>query len=275
VLQLARERLAAQGFSFTVKMTERPGHATELAREAMGEGHGCIVALGGDGTVREVAMALLHTSAVMALLPCGTGNDFARALRIPSKPEAALEIVMRGRDARIDTGLANGACFINVAGFGFDVDVLDASEMFKKKGLGGKLAYWRGILYCLRKLKLRKTSITADGQTLQRNVMIMAAGNGTHFGGGMHITPRADPADGLLDVCIVHDIGKLKVLGMLPRLQAGTHLSSRSVTYLKAREITAVCEPPSRAQTDGEVLEHTPVVFRALPASLTVRVSER
>ncbi|MCL2695347.1 MAG: diacylglycerol kinase family lipid kinase [Clostridiales bacterium] len=273
-LELTKERLEKEGRSFVVKMSDYPGHAVELAREASGEGHGCIVALGGDGTVREVALPLAHSDAVLALVPCGTGNDFARALAIPSKPEAALEILTGGRDQRIDTGLANETAFINVSGFGFDVDVLDAAEMYKKKGLGGKLAYWRGILHSLGHLKLRRTEINADGQALTRNVMIMAAGNGTHFGGGMRITPQAEPADGLLDVCIVHDISKLRVLSMLPRLQKGTHITSKYVTYLKAREITAVCEPCSRAQVDGEVIEQTPVVFRVAPQSLTVRVAK-
>ena len=270
-LRQAEARLAGLGRSYVVKMTERPGHATELAREAAAEGHACLVALGGDGTVREAAMALLGSSVVLALIPCGTGNDFARALRIPAKTDDALDIVLGGADTKIDTGLANDSCFINVAGFGFDVDVLDAAEMYKSRGLGGKLAYWRGILHCLSKLKLRRTRIAADGQVLTHDVMIMAVGNGTHFGGGMHITPQADPGDGLLDVCIVHDIGKFRVLLMLPRLQKGTHLSSRFVTYLKAREITASCQPPSRAQTDGEVIEHTPIAFRVVPESLTMR----
>jgi len=273
-LEAAQRRLTQEGRSYTVAMSEYPGHATCLAREAAASGHGCIVAMGGDGTAREVAMALLHTEAIMALIPCGTGNDFARALRVPSKVEDALSILLHGRDTRVDTGLANGSCFINVAGFGFDTDVLDAAEMYKKKGAGAGLAYWRGILHCLRHMKLRKTQIIADGQALDRNVMILAAGNGTHFGGGMHITPGADPGDGLLDICIVHDIGKLAVLWMLPRLQAGTHLASRYVTYLKAREVTAVCEPPSRAQTDGEVIEHTPVTFKVAPGSLVVRIKE-
>ena len=272
-LARAKELLTGLGRSFVVKVSEYAGHATVLADEAVKEKHRCIVALGGDGTVREVAMGLLGSSSVMGLLPCGTGNDFARPLKIPANADRAVDVLLNGEDIGIDAGYANDEFFINVAGFGFDVDVLDATEFFKKKPLLSGSAYLLGLLRSLTRLQLRDTRIIVDGVEMRKNVLLIAAGNGTHFGGGMNITPSAKPHDGLLDICIVHDINRRTVLRVLSKLMQGTHISEKNiVTYLQAAQCTAISNPVARMETDGEVVGLTPVTFRAEPHALTLRV---
>lgn len=272
-LDQASALFAEKGHSIAVKLSEYAGHATELAKQAAREAHHVIVALGGDGTVREVAMGLLGSGAVMGFLPCGTGNDFARPLDMPTDVENAVDILIHGEDREMDAGYANDEFFINVAGFGFDVDALDATEFFKTKPLLSGSAYLWGLLRALTRLQLRDTKIIADGVEMEKKVLMIAAGNGTHFGGGMCITPQAVPHDGLLDICIVHDVTRRTVLRVLPKLMKGRHIEeTKFVTYFKAAKCTAISTPVARMETDGEVVGLTPVTFRAEPRALTMRV---
>ena len=192
----------------------------ELARAAAA-GHGRVIALGGDGTVREVAMGLAGCATPLALLPCGTGNDLARALRLPTDPEQALDVALHGAGARHGRRHGQRRDVFQRRRFGFDVDVLDETEYFKTRTKNGSLAYLRGLLAAVRKLRLRRTHITWEGGELDRDVLLIAAGNGTHFGGGMNVTPQADPFDGLLDICVIHDVSKLTLVTVLPRFLKG------------------------------------------------------
>ena len=234
-----------------------------------------MLALGGDGTVREVACGLIGSEVPLALIPCGTGNDLARALHIPTQADAARPIALGGQVRDMDAATANDMLYFNVAGFGFDVDVLDETEYFKTRCRNGSIAYLRGLFAAIKHLKSRKTQITwtdenGAEQQIERNVLLIAAGNGTHFGGGMNVTPKADPFDGLLDICVIHDVTKAALLRVLPLFLRGKHLGTRYVTYFRAREATAVCDPVSRIETDGEVMPGTPVTFHIQPGRIRV-----
>ncbi len=266
-----KELLAARGVDSEIRETQYPGHATALAKAAIAEGFDVIVAVGGDGTLRETALSVVHTDRVLGLLPCGTGNDYARALGIPTDAEAALDILLNGENKVVDAGMANDQVFFNIAGFGFDVDVLDYTEEFKPKCRNGETAYRLGLLKALFGLKLRKTTLTFPDGTMEKNVLMAAAGVGTHFGGGMNVLPESDMSDGLLDVCIAHDVTRLKLLKLFPRFNKGKHIGMPVITYKKTTEVTVVCDPVSRIEVDGERMDGTPVTFRVLPGALTVR----
>ena len=256
------------GIPFTAAKSAYPGHAVELARQAVIAGHEKIIALGGDGTMREVAMAVYNTDATMGIIPCGTGNDMARPLGISTDPLRALDVVLHGERRLMDAAMANDELFFNVAGFGFDVDVLDYTELYKKKYKNGSIAYLRGLLRALTGMRNRKTKITWPGGSVEYDVLLLVAANGTHIGGGMMVAPDADPFDGLLDVGVVHDTTKLAVISLLPRFLRGKRISEKYVTYFRAAELTAECDPASRIQVDGEVMPGTPVTFRILPEAL-------
>ena len=260
-----------RGVDFEIRETQYPGHATELAKAAVDEGFDVIVAVGGDGTLRETALSVVHTDRVLGLLPCGTGNDYARPLGIPTDAEAALDILLNGETRTVDAGMANDQIFFNIAGFGFDVDVLDYTEEFKPKCKNGETAYRLGVLKAVFGLKLRKTTLTFPDGTIERNVLMAAAGVGTHFGGGMNVLPESDMSDGLLDVCIAHDVNRLRLLQLLPKFIKGKHLGLKCITYRKATEVSVVCDPVSRIEVDGERMDGTPVTFRILPGALKVR----
>ena len=260
-----------RGVDFEIRETQYPGHATELAKAAVDEGFDVIVAVGGDGTLRETALSVVHTDRVLGLLPCGTGNDYARPLGIPTDAEASLDILLNGETRTVDAGMANDQIFFNIAGFGFDVDVLDYTEEFKPKCRNGETAYRLGCLKAVLGLKLRRSTLTFPDGTIERNVLMAAAGVGTHFGGGMNVLPESDMSDGLLDVCIAHDVKRIGVLKLLPKFIKGKHLGLKCITYRKATEVSVVCDPVSRIEVDGERMDGTPVTFRILPGALKVR----
>lgn len=273
--QLVTDALAERGIPFSAKKSEYAGHATELAKEAIADGVKKIVVLGGDGTIREVASAAMNTDVHLGIVSCGTGNDIIRPLQIPKDPIAALDIALGGEARHMDAAMANDLLFFNVAGFGFDVDVLRYVDIYKRRMKNGSLAYMRGLLTALLHLNSRKTTITWPGGSMEANVLIIAAGNGTHFGGGMMVTPKADPFDGLLDICVINSVSKLNAYMILPKFLKGEHLKTKHVTYFKTTELTAVCEPASLLDVDGDILPGTPVTFKILPQSLWVIVPQR
>ena len=270
-----RTALEARGVDFVLRETQHPGHATALAKEAVEQGFDVIVSVGGDGTLRETALSVIHTGRVLGLLPCGTGNDYARAVKIPTELEPALDILLNGQNKVVDAGQANEQIFFNIAGFGFDVDVLDYTEQFKPKCKKGETAYRLGCLKAVLGLKLRRTTITFPDGTSERNVLLAAAGVGTHFGGGMNVLPESDVSDGLLDVCIAHDVTRLRLLKLLPKFIKGKHVGLPVITYRKATEVTFSCDPVSRIEVDGERMDGTPVTFKVLPGAIILRAPQR
>ena len=270
VFSIMEALLKEKGLAYSVSVTEHPGHARMLAQEASSAGHSCIIAVGGDGTAREVAEALVHTDTPMSVLPCGTGNDLVRVLHIPKEPAAFLDMLLTHAPQKIDVGSANDTIFLNVAGFGFDVDVVLNMIQYKTRFNKGMTAYLLGLARAL--LRLRTLNITVDTgeERISRRALLIAAGNGTHFGGGMNVTPKADPQDGLLDICLISDVTRRTVLRVLTKFVKGKHLPLSYVTYFRAKEITVTSEQESKLQLDGEIMLQTPVTFRILPAALSV-----
>lgn len=260
--------LDQKGVEYEVAFTDAPGHATELARQAVADKRPCVVSVGGDGTAREVAMGLLHSGVVMGLLPFGTGNDFAQAAKIPTDPEQAVEILLQQRVFDVDTATANGVPYLNFAGFGFDVDVVIHTEQYKKK-FRGMIPYTLGTIKSLFTLTLRPSTITwPDGQ-IQRRVVLLTAANGTHLGGGMNTTPLADISDGLLDVCVLHDLNWFTILLNFSAYIHGKHVGrTKHFTYFKTPTLTVESSIPSQLNLDGELVGNTPVTFCAQPKSL-------
>ena len=238
--------LESRGVPFRAAMSEYPGHVTKLAIEAASRGASRVAVLGGDGTVREAATALAGTETALGIIPCGTGNDLVRALGIPKDTDRALEILLKGHVRKMDAAMANDEIYFNVAGFGFDVDVLDATEKYKDNYKNGSIAYLRGLMDCILHLDLRKTKITWPEGSMEKDVLILVAGNGTHIGGGMNITPGADPFDGLLNVCVIHDVKRRHIPTLLPKFLSGKHIGNPHVTYFRTTELTAECSPHSR-----------------------------
>ena len=262
----AKAYLDSRRAEYRYILTEHEHQSAQLAEQAYADGERLIVAVGGDGTVSEVASALYSKPDVtMGVFPFGTGNDLARALELPKEPEAAAELLLSGRVKPMDMGLAGDTPFINVGGMGFDVDVVINTDRYKKR-FHGMMPYICGILHALFHLKKPQASFSFNGKTLTQSVTICAVANGRYIGGGMDAAPKADVLDGLFDVCLVEGVNVLQLLWLLPFIK-GKHLDSRHVKYFRTPEITIECERQP-LQLDGELGAYAPVCFKLLPGAL-------
>ena len=269
-----RAELCRRGMPCRFDYTAGRDHARQLAAAALLRGETRIISVGGDGTANEVASALINTDAAMGILPFGTGNDFARALGLPTEAIAALDAVLCSSIRKVDAATAKDKVFINVAGTGFDVDVILYTEKFKRR-LNGMLPYMLGIFQSLIHLRTLRFSITADGEHFDEEALLFDACNGSRFAGGINVAPLASVQDGMLDVCILRRLSIPGFLMLLPRFVKGQHIDSKHIRYLKAREITVESSTECTLNLDGELGSSTPVTFRILPGALNMLLPEK
>lgn len=265
--KIVKQFLNDKGVEFGCVFTERANQSTELAEEAYANGERFIVSVGGDGTLSEIASALYkYDDAVMGLCPFGTGNDFARAVSMPTDPVKAAEVMIGGAPRPVDIGMAGDKPFINVGGLGFDVDVVINTEKYKGR-FRGMLPYLIGIFKSLFPLNKVPVRLVADGKVIDETVLLLSVGNGSHFGGGIAVCPEADPFDGYFDVCVVRKVSLFRFLTLFPLYVKGRHLGKKPVLYFKAKEVSIECEK-APMQLDGELGESAPTTFKLLPGAL-------
>ncbi|MDR1017800.1 MAG: diacylglycerol kinase family lipid kinase [Lachnospiraceae bacterium] len=265
----AEKVLRERNISYKVLESKYQGNIKELVAEAISSGADCIVIVGGDGSVRESISALAYKDVAFSIFPFGTGNDCAKALGLSEDPNRCVHDFINGKPQKIDAARANESYFLNVAGFGFDVDVLVNTEHFKNKH-NGKTAYRLGLFTALTHMKQRKVIINADGREYQYKSLIASAGNGKYIGGGMNAHPNAEFDDGLLEFFCVHDLKPLQIPGALSKFLKGEHLDLKNTKYFRAKKIQVQSEDELAVQLDGEIIEMTPVTFEILPEALTI-----
>lgn len=266
----AKAVFSEKGADFEVFFTEFHGHAETLASAAVQNGFSAIVAVGGDGTVRETASAVLGSSAALGILPFGTGNDLASALCIPTDAEQAARLILEGEAKPTDLGRANGRIFANVCGLGFDADVLMKTEKHKK-GRKGMLPYLLGIMDAvLHKRRVRAYISLDGGEERALDTLIITACNGRRFGGGMLVAPEAKQDDGLFDICISEYIGFFRLITLLPTFIKGKHIGKKPVLYTRARRMTVRTDGENTVQLDGELIEKTPLECELLENAIRI-----
>jgi YegS/Rv2252/BmrU family lipid kinase len=252
-----------------LKLTERPRHATALAREAAAGGHDVVAVVGGDGTASECAEGLVGTECRLALVPSGTGNDLARALGIPRDLDAVAAAIAAGNSRPLDAWRLNDRVFICVAGVGFDAEVAAALGPSGRR-VGGAMAYTIGVLSTLMRYRPREVCLRVDGAEFAGRVMMVALANGRYYGGGMKIAPQADLADGVLDVVVIQEISRLRFLRQFPRVFQGTHVADPAVKQFRGRAVTIEGDPTTCVMVDGEPCGTLPV--RVTPAEAPLHV---
>ncbi len=260
--------------------SREPEHLRELARQAAGEGAGLVVAVGGDGTVNEVASGLVGTGTDLAVLPRGTGVDFVRTYRIPKRLEDAVEVALRGETREIDAGRVGfrawsgepaEAWFVNVAGVGMSGAIAKRTNE-SSKALGGKTSYLWSTIAVFARWRNTEVQVTVDGEDRSGRMHEVIVANGRYLAGGMMMCPEADPADGLFDVLVIGDITKRDLIQTLPKIYRGTHLPHPKAELLRGAEVAVDAEEPLPIQLDGEQPGTTPVRFEIVPRALRLRV---
>jgi YegS/Rv2252/BmrU family lipid kinase len=263
------QQLEQKGIAHTAATTQRPGHGSDLAREAVAAGAKTLVAIGGDGTVREVAAGLQGSGAALGIIPAGTGNDVAKMLHLPKKPLEALDFLLAHPARPLDAGRVGDQLFVNVCGTGFDVCVLDFA-LKAKKYVRGMLPYLLGVLRTMltyRPLQVRVQVDDAPPET--RRLLIAAVANGRYFGGGMDVAPTSSPDDGLFDLILIDAMPRRRMPFQLPKLLNGHIMDVPGATCQRCKCVR-LSAGGMRVNVDGEILQMEEAAFAVLPAALMV-----
>lgn len=247
---IIEKQLNLDAFEYSVHFTTGKGDATHQAKKAADNGHKIVVAVGGDGTINEVAQGLLDSETILAVIPRGSGNGFANYFNIPKNPGKAIQLLNTGTIHTIDTGNLNGNLFLSVAGLGFDARVSSEFDNFGSRGL---LSYIWIAFKEYFKFKPTTYSIDIDGQIIERKAFLVTAANSSQFGNDAYIAPGASMEDGLLDLVIVKPLSVWRAIEFTYRLFTRTLNTFTKSEIHKARQIRIV-HSDATAQVDGEPL---------------------
>ncbi|MGQ0803619.1 MAG: diacylglycerol/lipid kinase family protein [Actinomycetota bacterium] len=262
-----------------VKVSSDFDDARATARRALDAGHG-VVACGGDGTVSELAGLAAEAGGVLAMVPTGAGNDFARHLGLDHRrPLDAVRLLETGRLGTVDLGRADAsgskAWFASVANTGFDSEANRWANGVR--WAGGTTLYVLAVLRTLVTYHPHRFRLTVDGATRDVEAWLLAVGNARGYAGGMKITPGAELDDGQLDVCVVGPVSRLGFLRSFPRVFRGTHVSHWAVDMLRGREVSIESldsSVPMELYGSGERIGPLPARLEAVPAAVRVMVPE-
>ena len=276
--ELAHEA-ASLGLQGDTRFSERPGHLTELAREAAPDAD-LLVAVGGDGTVNEVVNGIAGLDVELALIPRGTGGDFVRTFGIPRKLDRAVEVALRGRTRAIDLGRGRyrswagedeESYFANIASAGMSGAIAKRTNE-TSKALGGKVSYAWATVAVFSRWRSDEVRVRVDGTEQAGRMHDVIVANGRYLGGGMKMVPEAEPDDGLLDVLLIGDLTKRDLLLTMPKTYRGKHLPHPKATLLRGTTVEIDAPEPLPVELDGEQPGTTPVCFEIVPRALRLRV---
>ena len=236
-------------YTYDIQYTQYAKHGTELARAAAAKGAYAVVAVGGDGSVNDIAQGLLGTQTILAIIPKGSGNGLARTMKIPLNTFEAMRVINADHTIKVDVGYANGRPFISNAGVAFDALI---SKKFAKSVKRGFAVYSWLVTKYLWLYKPWSFEITVDGQQIKQRAFMVNVANGQQFGYNFRIAPMASYSDGILDVIVVRSFPK--ILGGLIALRAmtGNIADSRYVTHMRGKEIVIAHPELKLMQTDGD-----------------------
>lgn len=254
--------------------TQKTGDGLRFSANAVEEGYNVVVAIGGDGTVNEVATGLVNTPTALGIIPVGSGNGLARGLRLPLNARDACRLILAGQNKKIDVGQVAGRYFFATSGIGFDAHV--GKVYHERPGhRRGLLMYFQFATTEFFRYQPQEVDLTCNGKTFQYTPLILTIANVEQYGGGAIIAPGAVPDDGLFEVSILPRMHALQVLQQLPKLFAGTidtfpHFKShRTASLTLTRSAAGPVHADGEPFLAGEMLEYT-----LLPRALQVRVAK-
>lgn len=270
MVRTAVESLRARGVTARVVEIPAPGEATALAAGWVRRGAPVVAAAGGDGTMHEVAQALVGTQAALALLPFGRGNDLAAALGVPTTVAGAVKVALDGQRRRIDVARVGGRVACTVVSTGFDAGVANRCRTGWWRRLG-RLAYPVAAVTSLA--RLRPTPMVVEGDFGRREgaYLLVAISNTGVYGGGIRIAPGSAPDDGLLDCCLARHMSRPRLLLLLLAAYRGRHVGFPEVEVVRSRSVRVAADGLP-AIADGESVGHTPLECHIEPGALQVLV---
>ncbi|MEV4617673.1 diacylglycerol kinase family protein [Asanoa sp. NPDC049573] len=277
LLPVVLDRLRGTGRPVDLLDARTPDEARAACQAAVAGGAGALVAVGGDGTVHLALQALAGSGVPLGIVPAGTGNDFAVATGFTAEPLAALSKIVAavqkeggGVDvdlARLTAGDGTTRWFGGVLAAGFDAAVNERGN--RMRWPRGPVRYDLAIMVELARLRARHYRITLDGVVNELDAVLVALANAGSYGGGMRISPDADPADGLLDLTVAGPISRATLVRVKPRIYAGTHVTHPAVSTYRAARVEIEAEGII-GYADGERVAALPVRVECVPAALRV-----
>lgn len=259
------ELLSEQGYEVEIQQTSQPGEANKLAAYAASRHFRSVVAVGGDGTVNEVASALIGTDTALGIIPCGSGNGLARHIGIPISIPETMQVVADGHIEQIDYATANGNLFFVTMGSGFDAEV---SRKFSTGSGRGAFRYVRDALSLYPRYRCEPYTITYSlpdqegGNSLQQMVVdqafLVTCCNAGQWGNGAWIAPNASITDGALDVVIVKPFKAIEIPRLVTRLMRRTIDKDRRLTIIRTPKVVVTRQSTGIAHVDGEPIELPP-----------------
>lgn len=241
-------------------VTQHEGHATILARQATSD---VVVAVGGDGTVNEVANGIFGSAKTLAVIPVGSGNDFVKSIGIPLDFSGAFQHLLADKRQAIDCGSvrcrklseqtnSTESIFVNAVGIGFDAAVAERTTHIHN--LSGTALYLAAVFQTLGKYRSASFTITIDSNSSKSRNLLIAIGNGRCAGGGFYLTPNASVSDGLLDVCTIEEMSVPRILHLMPKVMKGKHAGLRGVQMTRASEIDVTAPEEFYVHADGQIV---------------------
>ncbi|MBR5918560.1 MAG: diacylglycerol kinase family lipid kinase [Prevotella sp.] len=246
---LIEETLDKGLFDYELRLTERAGHAAEIAAEAQREGVDIVVAIGGDGTVNEVARAIVDSKTALGIVPCGSGNGLARHLMLPMNAKKAIEIINRCEIHELDYGIINGHPFFCTCGMGFDAFV---SQKFAEAGKRGPITYVENVLREGLKYKPETYEIRDETGTMRAKAFLISCANASQYGNNAYIAPQASMSDGLLDVIIMEPFDMLDAPQISLDMFNKTLDKNSKIKTFKCRQLHIHRKQPGVIHFDGD-----------------------
>lgn len=252
ILNMLDEKLDKNKYSWEIAYTERAGHAIEIATQAAQAKIDGVVAIGGDGTINEIARSLVHTDTMLGIIPCGSGNGLARHLLIPMEPKKAIEVLNEGVTDIIDYGKINGTSFFCTCGLGFDAFV---SLKFANAGKRGLLTYLEKTLQESLKYEPETYELETEDGTSKYKAFLIACGNASQYGNNAYIAPQATLTDGLLDVTILEPFTVLDVPSLSFQLFNKTIDQNSRIKTFRCKKLRIHRTKPGVVHFDGDPMQ--------------------
>lgn len=270
--KMIREAFAEKDVFVNISFTEYQGHASVLARGAIEKGARCVIAVGGDGTVNEVARAMVHSDAVLGIIPKGSGNGLARELHIPTEVRRALDLIVKSHTSTIDCCRADGHVFFCTCGVGFDAAV---SQKFAGEKKRGSLTYIKNTVEEYLSYRPEVYELLIDDRTIHEQAFLVACGNASQYGNNAFIAPHANIQDGMMDITILEPFGPIDIAPLAIQLFTKQIDRNSKIRTFKGREVTIIRQKPGVMHLDGEpVMADSRIDISVIPHSLHVFTPE-
>jgi len=239
-------------FDYDISYSNAPKHATELSKDAVDKNYDIVVAVGGDGSINEVAKGIIGSNCILGIIPVGSGNGLARHFNLPFDISQAIEVINQCNTIKIDTATINDQLFLSIAGVGFDALVANKFAKGKRRGFW---SYFKITVREYPKYKPKKYSLTIDGKKMNRRALLVSFANSNQFGYNTSIAPMAIINDGFLDVCILRKVPIVKAPFIAHLLFSKRIDKTPYMEIIKAKEVKVIRKKNSKIHIDGDSLK--------------------